>query len=373
MTKLAFIKNLFFYFVLCLLVSCSGEPQEVRIGYLIDLEATDSNETIDAIKFAFEEKNRKAGGDQSKSSMSYRLLIRDCGREGSEAVDAARDLIFNENVHAIIGPNTSRAAIPVSLVAQKTETPMVTNGSTHLQTTLDKPYVFRTVITNIVQVKVLVRHLIVEEKLLKSAILYDAANVYSKNISSLFTQEYRRQGGEVVSTESYITGDINYEKQIKAIATLSPQVIFLPNFSRHVEKQLIQINQYISNTAIAGSDSWDFRNRYFQVPKKGVFLPVLTHPQYFDDSELSQKFVTEYKLRKGYPPGIGAALTYDTAQVVFRAIEQAEGLSGQAIRRSLSQIEFNGVTGQIRFDNQGNADRHIKILKQQNSELIILN
>ncbi|MCW9016722.1 MAG: ABC transporter substrate-binding protein, partial [Kangiellaceae bacterium] len=96
-------------------------------------------------------------------------------------------------------------------------------------------------------------------------------------------------------------------------------------------------------------------------------------PKYFDNSTLSKKFVEEYTLSKGYSPGIGAALTYDTAQVVFRAIEQAKGLSGQKIRQSLSQVKYYGVTGRIQFDEQGNADRDIKILKQQNGKLILLN
>ena len=61
MTKTTFIKKLFFCFSLCFLISCSNEPNEVRIGYLIDLEATDANETIDAIKYAFEEKNKIVG------------------------------------------------------------------------------------------------------------------------------------------------------------------------------------------------------------------------------------------------------------------------------------------------------------------------
>ena len=372
MSKLTLIKQFFLCGLLGLLVSCSDTPKEIRIGYLVDLEATDSNETIDAIKFAFERKNKKLASVKGNLTR-YRLIIRDCGREGSEAVNAARDLIFNENIHAIIGPNTSRAAIPVSLVAQKTKTPMVTNGSTHIKTTLDKPYVFRTVLTNIVQVKALVRHLIVEEELLRSAILYDAANVYSKNISSQFAEEYRRQGGEVVSTESYITSNSDYEKQIKNIAESSPQVIFLPNFSRHVENQLIQINQYLNNVVIAASDSWDFRNRYFQIPKGGVFLPVLTHPEYFDDSELSKNFVASYKLSKGYSPGRGAALTFDTAQVLFAAIEQANDVSGEAIRKALSTIQYKGVTGEIQFNSQGNADRKVRILKQQESELSLQN
>ena len=60
-----------------------------------------------------------------------------------KVVLAARKLINQENVVAIVGPQFSRDAIPVAEVAEATEIPMISPMSTNPDTTANKKYAFR--------------------------------------------------------------------------------------------------------------------------------------------------------------------------------------------------------------------------------------
>ena len=134
-----------------------------------------------------------------------KLLIKDVGAEASNAIEVARYLAYKENVHAIIGPNSSRAAIPASIIANNSKVPMVTNGATHGDITKNKPYIFRVTLTNEQQTQRLVDYTFNELKIRKVAILFDIANVYSRDIAELFKADFETKGGEVL-LQNYVTG-----------------------------------------------------------------------------------------------------------------------------------------------------------------------
>ena len=53
-------------------------------------------------------------------------------------------LITQDEVLVIVGPQSSKQAVPAGGVANDLETPMISPWSTNPNTTLDRPWVFRT-------------------------------------------------------------------------------------------------------------------------------------------------------------------------------------------------------------------------------------
>ena len=85
------------------------------------------------------------------------LVIEDDRNNPEEAVNAARKLIYQDKVAALVGPQFSGNAIPVSRLAENEKVVMVCPMSTHPDTTAGKSYVFRIPYIDTFQGQVLAR------------------------------------------------------------------------------------------------------------------------------------------------------------------------------------------------------------------------
>jgi branched-chain amino acid transport system substrate-binding protein len=81
---------------------------------------------------------------------------------------------------------------------------------------------------------------------------------------------------------------------------------------------------------------------------------------FFDRTQASgdaAAFVAAYQKRFGSPPNHQAALSYDAAMIIGKAV-LAVGADRGKVRDWIAQIgraqpAYNGVTGEIRFDEEG--------------------
>ncbi|MBW2689916.1 MAG: ABC transporter substrate-binding protein, partial [Deltaproteobacteria bacterium] len=71
------------------------------------------------------------------------FIYMDNESKADSAVNAALKLIEQEEVVAIIGPNSSKQAVPGGGTANENRVPMISPWSTNPNTTLDRPWVFR--------------------------------------------------------------------------------------------------------------------------------------------------------------------------------------------------------------------------------------
>jgi branched-chain amino acid transport system substrate-binding protein len=67
--------------------------------------------------------------------------------------------------------------------------------------------------------------------------------------------------------------------------------------------------------------------------------------------EFSAEFLAEY----GWNPGAVAAFSYDAINILFNAIEKS-GSEQSQIKKNLQQTNFEGVSGHISFDKNGNRN-----------------
>ena len=62
------------------------------------------------------------------------------------------------------------------------------------------------------------------------AVLIDQAQDYCVGLANFFTQEFKRRGGEIVSTSYIQTGDQDFSAQISALKGTNPDLIYAPNY-----------------------------------------------------------------------------------------------------------------------------------------------
>jgi len=84
-----------------------------------------------------------------------------------------------------------------------------------------------------------------------------------------------------------------------------------------------------------------------------------------------QSFVRDFEQVFGSSPGFVEAQAYDTALMLFHLVNRAEVRSRLALRTALSGVRnFPGVTGLSSFDETGDVDKQIYLLKIRGDEFV---
>lgn len=356
----------------CLPNGAQPPMNEIRIGLLAEITGSIPNvgkSSVDAANMAVQEINDAGGLTIGNKKLKIVLVVEDIQDNAETAVAMAEKLINQENVVAIIGPQASRNAIPVSMIAENAKMPMISPWSTNPDTTLGKEYVFRVAFIDPFQGQVMARFSFEELKATKVAVLYDIASSYNSGIANIYKQVVEAAGGQVVAFESYTTGETNFTQQLNRIRNSGAQVLFLPNYENEVPNQARQARAMGINVPIIGSDSWGTILPESSTDIEGAYFS--THYASDIAVEPARSFIERYQKLYGNTPDDVAALTYDAFGLLFKAIQSQGVVESEAIRNGLAGIEsFSGVTGTMQYAGNGDPVKSAVILKVVNGKFV---
>jgi branched-chain amino acid transport system substrate-binding protein len=348
----------------------SSPENEIRIGVIAPISGSIPNvgkSTVEAAEMAAAEINDAGGLEVGGKKYKIVLLIEDNKDNPEAAVAAAEKLIKQLNVAAVIGPQASRNAIPVSLIAEASQVPMISPWSTNPETTLGKEYVFRVAFLDPFQGQVMARFVFEELKTDSAAVLYDVASSYNRGIAEIFKQVFESAGGRIAAFETYTTGELDFSAQLKRIKESGAGALFLPNYENEAPQQAEQARALGLDIPIIGSDAWGTISEDGRRVLEGAYFS--THYASDIAVEPARTFIEKYSLRYGAVPDDVAALTYDAFGLLFTAIQSQQSFESEAIRNGLAGIEsFAGVTGTMQYSGSGDPIKSAVILKVVNGE-----
>jgi branched-chain amino acid transport system substrate-binding protein len=352
---------------------CFG--QTIKIGFNIPLTG-DIPKVGEESKFAAEmlkeEINAKGGLLVEGTRYKLQFIYEDNESKAESAVTAALKLIERDKVLAIVGPNSSKQAVPGGQVCNDNRTPMISPWSTNPDTTKDRPWVFRAAFLDPFQGPVAVDFASKQFNAKKAAVLFALANDYSKGLAEIFRDDFERKNGDnsIVSYESYGDKDQDFSAQLTKIIAAKPDFIFLPNNYNEVALIVKQAHDLGWKGPFMGSDAWGNSELMTLCGDdcKGLFFS--THYAAAGATGATKEFIDRYKAKHGYQPADVAALTWDAARIVLKGIQASGKVTGKLkkVRKSLRDAiagisEFNGITGKMRFDDQGDPIKCAVVVK----------
>ncbi|MEM9543804.1 MAG: ABC transporter substrate-binding protein [Cyanobacteria bacterium P01_E01_bin.42] len=360
------------------LVSCDRgdltRETTINIGAIVpltgELAETSGETAINGMQLAIQEVNAKGGLMVDGRSQNAILSIEDDGDDPDTALTAIRQLVYHQEVVAILGLPISRIAIPVANFAETIPIPTISTTSTHPETTAGKNYIFRAGFIDDFQGQIMARFARQELGATRGAILYDAASAYNKGLAETFTREFEKIGGKIVSSQIYTTDrNQDFREQLEQIRALSPDVLFLPNYYHELSQQIQQARELGISAIAIGGDSWDNLNPREYPDAEGSFYSTLWYPN--PDNAKAIAFEKAFFRKYGYSPDNGAALAYDAAHLLFEAIRVGERTDPESIRQGLLQIkDFQGVSGTISFQGTGDPLKSATIVRIQDGKPI---
>jgi branched-chain amino acid transport system substrate-binding protein len=281
-------------------------------------------------------------------------------------------MITEDGVLVMVGPQSSKQAIPAGGIANNYKTVMISPWSTNPDTTKGRPYVFRACFLDPFQGPVVANFISTEFKFTKAAVLYDVASDYPKGLAEFFKKawEGKHGKGSVVAYESFTTKDTDFSAQLTKIINSGAQVLFTPQYYNEVALIVQQAHQLRWKKPIVGSDSWGSAETVKLCGKDCYGAFFSTHYAAAGATGATKAFIDRYKAKYGYVPDDVAALTWDSMLLVQQAIQNTGGLTGdlkkdrENVRTAMSQIKnFKGITGEMTFSGGGDPVKCAVIVK----------
>ena len=346
--------------------ACSPKESEtIKIGINAPLTG-DIPKVGEGTKFSaqmwLEDVNAAGGIEVGGKKYKVELIIEDNESKAESAVKANTKLITEDDVLAVVGPQSSKQAVPAGGKANELGTPMVSPWSTNPNTTKDRPYVFRGCFLDPFQGPVVAKFVKEEYGFTKAAVLYDVASDYPKGLAEFFKAAWEdlNGAGSVVAYESFTTKDADFSSQLTKIINSGAEVLFLPQYYNEVALIVQQAHQLGWDKPIVGSDSWGSAETVKLCGKDCYGLFFSTHYAAAGAQGAAAEFINRYKKAHGYVPDDVAALTWDSIRIVQQAIQDCGTLTGdikkdrQCVRDALAKIkEFDGITGKMTFTEDG--------------------
>jgi branched-chain amino acid transport system substrate-binding protein len=376
-------KSVFAAVILFLLVgamvagACSpgGAGSTIKIGINAPLTG-DIPKVGEGTKYAAEmwlEDMKAAGGlDVGGKKYQVELVVEDNESKAESAVSATTKLITQDDVLIMIGPQSSKQAVPAGGKANELETPMVSPWSTNPNTTLDRPWVFRACFLDPFQGPVAANFVSEEFGFTKAGVLYDVGSDYPKGLAEFFKQAWENLhgAGSVVAYESFSTGDVDFSAQLTKIKDSGAEFLFTPQYYNEVALIVKQAHQLGFTSPIVGSDSWGSAEltNLCGADCNGLFFS--THYAAAGAQGATKAFIDRYNAAHGYVPDDVGALTWDAMGIAQKAIQDCGTITGnlatdrKCVRDALAQIkDYDGITGKMTFTEEGDPIKCAVIVK----------
>jgi len=370
-------RTLMTVFIVCIAVILAAPAmaaQTIKIGFNIPMTG-DIPEVGEGSKNAAEmylaDINGAGGLEVGGKKYMLEFVYMDNESKADSAVNAALKLIEQEEVVAIIGPNSSKQAVPGGGTANENRVPMISPWSTNPATTFDRPWVFRAAFLDPFQGPVIADFAAKKFKAKTAAVLFDVENDYSVGLAEVFKSSWESKGlGAVVAYESNGTKDQDYSAQLTTIIAAKPDFIFIPENYNQVALIIPQARDLGYKGPFMGSDSWGTPDLVKLCGEQCNGQYFSTHYAAAGAKGATKVFIDRYMEKYGAEPADYAALTWDSIGLMMEGIKNAGKVDSnprkmrKAIRDGLAAIKsFEGVTGSSKFNDQGDPIKCAVVVK----------
>lgn len=345
--------------VISAFVSNNLSCQPVKIGLLIT--GNKSAAARQGAELAMRKANETGGLNGNKFQLVVRSMEGPWGTGSKQAVN----LIFEENVWAMLGSHDGRNAHLVEQVSAKANVVFLSAWAD--DPTLSQafiPWYFSCVPNAIRQSAAIFDEIYNKRMLSLVAIVYN--DDYDSNLALNSFLNKAREGGKTSPTLFRIKNgsqDLN-DISVKLIKLNADCIILLskPAFSAKIFRQIREKNK---NTPVFGS-LYVLNEDELSIQDIQYYNDLLLIPSGKWTVPKTLSFSSEYRQAFGETPGVVAAYAYDGMNMITEAIIKAGINDREKIQKALSEINYEGITGNIKFDSKGNRSDALSIMRIKN-------
>lgn len=309
------------------------------------------------------------GGKEYK----IKLVEADNQSDNAKGVTAAQSLV-SAGVVGVLGSYGSGVSIAAAPTFGDAKIPAIGCSCTNPAVTEGNEYYFRVCFLDPFQGTVMA-NFAKEKGCKKAAVITELGDDYSLGLSTFFKQAFEKMGGKTVTYE-FQTGETNFGTILSTAKSENVDVIFAPSSIQTAPLIIKQAREKGITCPIMAGDTWENQSIIENSAGKATDVFLST---FFDENDTSNPvagdFVKGFKeylnsnskalTENGGNDGVAAvsALGYDAYMVMVEAIKKADSVKSEDIKNAISGVTYDGVTGSISFDENGDAKKDMAYIK----------
>ncbi|WP_413197391.1 branched-chain amino acid ABC transporter substrate-binding protein [Pararobbsia alpina] len=332
----------------------ADDVQVVKIGFAGPLTGAVSRVGKDlqyGAQLAIDEENARKptiGGKPVK----FELDVEDDQADPRIAIQVAQKLV-DDGVVGVIGHYNSGCSIPASAVYHQAGVAMITPGSTNPTLTQQGfKNVFRTMGHDGIG-GVVAGHFSVEQLKAKRIGIIDDRTAFGQGIADAFEKGVKAANGNIVDREYTNDKAVDFRAILTAMKAKNVDVIFFGGLDEQGAALVKQMRSLGMNTLLFGAGALK-SNAFLQIAgPAGEGTQDLEPGPALDKLPAAVDFGKRYKARFNQDVELYAPFAYDAALAMIKAVHDANSLDRAKIVTALATVQVKGVTGDIKFDPNG--------------------
>lgn len=317
----------------------------LRLGAILPLTGTLAN-IGDGMKNAMLLAVREINGRGGINGKTLELVIEDSACNPSNGVAAATKLVSIDKVLAVAGPTCSGESLASVNVFNDNKVVALSPSATSPKLTSAGDYWFRIAPSDSFQGSVAAKYARNKMGAKRAGIFY-LNNDWGVGLKDSFKQTFTQLGGEI-STEQSMMGDTtDVRTELTRIRALNSDLIYLACYPKECSIALKQISDFGINISVLGADGSDDPQTLSSLGNAAEGLTIT-----IASSDNSAEFSKSYKSLYGKEAGAYTAQSYDAVRLLASALKSG-ATDGDSIKKYLYGVSYNGTSGTIEFDSNG--------------------
>jgi branched-chain amino acid transport system substrate-binding protein len=346
---------------------------ETFLGVLLPLtdystgeENTPAVEILEGIKFATAEYNRN---HDSKIG----LIIRDTEHDSLKISRIADELSLIPAVKAIIGPIFSDEVRATITDFRNSGIPIISPTATDNDLVKLSNFFFQANPSFFMRARVMAQYVYFVTGKRKISVL-NAIEGYSPLLASIFTEEFKNLGGEIIKSRTYTSGSFDLTGPVSDIAadSLVMEGIYVPLSNKIDAAPLLsQMVQQKINTSIFGNQDW-FYAKGFETSSALSDQLSFTSDYFIDYNETSfNTFSKNFIEQTGRDMNRNVLYGYDTAEYLLKIIDAGADTRASLISSMESGVEVKGYHNNIAF-GKNHINRFLNIVRYSDGKFELI-
>ena len=353
--------------------SCNQQKRNetIKIGAILPLTGNSAVwgiPTKEGIELAVEQYNSKIGINGKK----IEIIFEDTKGEPKTGVTAAEKLITTDKVVALLDNSNSSITLAVAPTIEKNKIPLMVTGASSPKITQAGEYVYRIWNSDALEGELMGNFAYDSLKVKKCCILY-VNNNYGEGLKGVFTEFFSKRGGNIISEESFQEDGSDFRTQVSNVINSKPDAVYLVCYPKQGAILLKQLKELNYNKILLGAVAFEDPDliKLSGNAAEGLIYPL---PAPVDTTNsIYESFSAAYKAKFNKQLPFLADVGYDGFNILIKAIENAKSLDGDKIKLELDKIQnFEGVSGNISFDKNGDVHKHFGMRIVKNNSPIWL-
>lgn len=302
------------------------------------------------------------------------LVIVDNESSTDKAPSAAASLV-SAGVSCVLGSYGSGVSIAASDVFGNAKIPAIGVTCTNPQVTEGNKHYFRVCFLDPFQGTVLANFANDNFKAKTAYVLTKLGDDYSVGLGHYFQKAFEGLGGKVI-TETFPEGNSDFSSYLTNAVNNGAEVIFAPVSTEAAALIIEQASAKGVKAPLMAGDTWDSNVILNAAKGKNAKVYVTTFYQEGGDPSFDTGIKTWIKgnstnlANNGGDDTVAAvsAMGYDAYFTALEAIKAAGSTDPVKVNEALWNVKYKGVSGEIAFNETGDANRDVAYVKTANTQ-----